>query len=154
MSISARLPDAYVAHLARTQAKVNIDVADMSDGHVVDPLIRANDLKATAAVTITEVGLSRWHTHISLAGTATMTFTDEDGQSHTATTICEIIVDPAMLVDTAHHPDLGQRLGLSPEQIQELTNLTDTSSAITYLNVQCEKAPLITDLEWKIAENV
>lgn len=160
VSIGATLPDAYMAHLARTQAGVNLDVADMSNGGIVDRLIRDNKLTATAtSVTVTCADgypiLSNWYSFVSLTGTATVTFTDEGGQAHTATANCEIILDHALFVDTDHRRGYGQRLGLSPEQIQEMANLTDPRSVVTYLNAQCEQEPLvIADLAWKIADIV
>lgn len=159
VSISAKLPDAYVAHLARTQAKVNLDVADMSNGDIVDRLIRDNDLEATTTMIITEVVgnhiLSPWHSYVCLLGTAAITFTDDEGQTHTMTTSCGIALHYTMFVGTADHSGHGQSLGLSPEQIQEMEGLNHPYSVIDYLNDQCEQAPLvITDLKWKIAEIV
>lgn len=155
--IGARLPDVYMAHLARTQAGVNLDVADMSNGSIVDRLIRDNDLEATTAMTITHAAnqpiLSTWHSYVNLLGTATITFTDDDGQTLTMYTDGEIILDHTMFVDAARRRGYGQRLGLSTEQIQEMTNLTNPRSVVNYLNAQCEQAPLVTlNMTWKIAD--
>lgn len=170
LAICATLPNAYVAHLARTQAReqvshqvdvnqadLNLDADDIFDGHIVDRLIQDYDLVATTTMTITHaVGnriLSRWHSYVSLVGTATTSFTDDDGQTHTMTTVCDIALDHTMFVGTAHHRGYGQLLGLSPEQILEMENLTNPRSVVTYLDAQCEQEPLvIPNLTWKIAD--
>lgn len=157
VAIGAQLPDVYMAHLARTQAGVNLDVADMSNGSIVDRLIRDNDLEATTAMTITHAAdqpiLSTWNSYVNLLGTATITFTDDDGQTLTMTTDGEIVLDHTMFVDAARRRGYGQRLGLNPEQIQEMTNLTNPRSVVTYLNDQFEQAPLVTlNMTWKIAD--
>lgn len=165
VTIGAYLPHAYIAHLTRTQARdldrkgvevnqadLNLDAADMSDGRVVNRLIHDYELVATTTMTIKEVSWNPILTYVSLVGTATASFTDDDGKTHTITADCEISLDYTMFVDTPHRSGHGQSLGLSPEQMQEMTNLTTPRSVVTYLNAQCEQAPLvITNREWEIA---